>query len=176
MQRSPNEHRVPRAPQDTTTDVKNNEGMFVKESGRALRALSQDRVKLIMNCGTNALAAKKLLDEMCAHSVLPDTETFNAAMVVYNKGRRSDLTLQTFKYMEQGGLSLNVKSFSLAINAAGKVKPSQWEKALDLLRAMEAKGIQPNVISYNASMSACEKAQPSQWEKALDLQIGIAHV
>ncbi len=124
--------------------------------------ISRSRVSLIMNRKTDTIAAKKLLDGMIAHSIPPDIFAFTAAMSVCTKGGRGNLALQIFGDLRRSGLVLNAQSYNAAIAACSKVKPSNWESALVLLREMEEKGIKPNVISYGAAISACENAKPSK--------------
>eukprot|EP00927_Polykrikos_kofoidii_P060738 TRINITY_DN55660_c0_g1_i1.p1 TRINITY_DN55660_c0_g1~~TRINITY_DN55660_c0_g1_i1.p1 ORF type:complete len:698 (-),score=92.81 TRINITY_DN55660_c0_g1_i1:71-2164(-) len=79
------------------------------------------------------------------------------------RGRQLQTVLDTMSAVKDRGISPNVVSFGIAVNACDRLQ--RWGEAIDLLCHMRLRVMQPNAVVYTAAISACSKA--SRWDISL---------
>ncbi|CAB1119855.1 unnamed protein product [Ectocarpus sp. CCAP 1310/34] len=107
-------------------------------------------------------AALRLLE-----GVLPDVNTYNAALSVVARSGREDVALALLNRMRIDGYCPDIVTFNTAIDACASRE--KWQEAVELLEVdMPAAKVKPDVISFTSAIHAC--AGPTgNWEKAYQL-------
>lgn len=137
--------------------------------------------------------ARALLDEMRADGVTPDSTSYNAVLLVCQRGGAWQSALQVLDEMRRGevlagpvadsraalrsshrhpGIDSSIPvpppdtiSFNTAIGACGAA--GRWEEALVLLDEISARGLSPTAASFHTAAAACTRAE--KWIEALDV-------
>jgi len=107
-----------------------------------------------------------LLEEMHSRGVIPNVDSYNAAIQACGQDGRWEHALGLLRKMRWLDLAPNLETYNTVILACSR-GGQQWERIVRLLEEMRGKGLEPDAFSYGTAVGAC--ATNDQWALALRL-------
>ena len=121
--------------------------------------------------------AFELLNEMrTVYHLVPDAVTYNSLILGSLVNNDVDRAFQLLQEMQTAGLSFDVDTFNLIIQAHGKL--GDYTGAYDAFLALESSGLKPNLVTYANAIRAAPSLMVAKllWQQLRDIRSpGVQH-